>query len=206
MRHAWDGRLSLGLAVAVSAALTIGLPLASARLAWLGYVFTPLTMVLILAIALTTPPSQPARYRWGVVAGLVFSLGGDVLLMLPHDLFLAGLSSFLVAQVCYVTAFTSDSRFADPGPGALLRSPMADRDFRSFPASNPEPDMNTSTPSANPDVAAPRQSAAITIGGSLRRSSATPLRVGGPKREWLPGVLSNPRLARDPGHALARSG
>lgn len=104
--------LSLSLAVAVSASLTIGLPLAGSRVAWLGYVFTPLTMVLILGLALSAPPSRPPRYRWGIVAGLVFSLAGDVLLMLPRDLFLAGLSSFLAAQVCYVVAFTSGSRFA----------------------------------------------------------------------------------------------
>jgi len=114
-------RLGLSLAGAVSAALTIGLPLASPRLAWLGYVFTPLTMVLILGLALTAPASRPRRYRWCIVAGLIFSLAGDVLLMLPRDLFLAGLSSFLVAQVCYVAALTSDSRFAaKPLPFVLL--------------------------------------------------------------------------------------
>ena len=116
-----SGRLSLNLAIGVSAALTIGLPLAGSRLAWLGYVFTPLTMVLILGLAVTAPTSRPPRYRWGIVAGLGSSLAGDVLLMLPRDLFLAGLSSFLVAQVCYVVAFTSDSRFAArPLPFLLL--------------------------------------------------------------------------------------
>ena len=84
-----SGRLSLNLAIGVSAALTIGLPLAGSRLAWLGYVFTPLTMVLILGLAVTAPTSRPPRYRWGIVAGLGSSLAGDVLLMLPRDLFLA---------------------------------------------------------------------------------------------------------------------
>jgi hypothetical protein len=44
----------------------------------------------------------------------------------------------------------------------------------------------------NPGVAAARQSATITIGGSLRRSAETPLRFRGSKREWLPGLLSLP--------------
>jgi hypothetical protein len=42
----------------------------------------------------------------------------------------------------------------------------------------------------NPVVAAARQSAAIMIGGSWRRSSETPLRFRGSKRQWLPGLLS----------------
>lgn len=44
------------------------------------------------------------------MAGLAFSLGGDILLMLPRDYFLPGLGSFLLAQVCYLFAFTADHR------------------------------------------------------------------------------------------------
>jgi uncharacterized membrane protein YhhN len=106
------GRFGLSLAVGVSATLAIALPQSGPRLSWLGYVFKPLTLVLILGLALTAPPSRPPRYRWGIVAGLVFSLAGDVLLMLPSNRFLAGLLSFLAAHVCYLAALTSDSRLA----------------------------------------------------------------------------------------------
>jgi uncharacterized membrane protein YhhN len=41
---------------------------------------------------------------WFVVA-LVFSLAGDVFLMLPGDLFVAGLAAFLVGHLAYVGGF-----------------------------------------------------------------------------------------------------
>ena len=39
------------------------------------------------------------------VAALVLCLAGDVFLMLPQDLFVAGLASFLMTHVAYVVAF-----------------------------------------------------------------------------------------------------
>jgi len=66
------------------------------------YLFKPLTTGLILAFASLS--GDPA-YRWLVCAGLVFSLFGDVFLMLPRDRFVAGLVSFLVAHLLYVAAF-----------------------------------------------------------------------------------------------------
>ena len=39
--------------------------------------------------------------------GLVFSMVGDICLMLPQDLFIAGLGSFLIAHVFYVVALLS---------------------------------------------------------------------------------------------------
>jgi uncharacterized membrane protein YhhN len=43
--------------------------------------------------------------------GLLFSLAGDVFLMLPSDQFAAGLVSFLVAHLFYTAAFTSGTGF-----------------------------------------------------------------------------------------------
>src|SRR5690606_4544433 len=43
--------------------------------------------------------------RWVMVVGLVLSLAGDVLLLLPERWFLAGLAAFLLAHVAYVIAF-----------------------------------------------------------------------------------------------------
>jgi len=69
------------------------------------YVFKPLTMVFIIAIALLSPSST---YKHLILAGLLFSLAGDIFLMLPSDRFLHGLISFLVAHLFYIAAFTLD--------------------------------------------------------------------------------------------------
>jgi uncharacterized membrane protein YhhN len=53
-------------------------------------------------VAVALDPEIHGRRVWFVVA-LVLSLAGDVFLMLPRDLFLAGLASFLLAHVAYVT-------------------------------------------------------------------------------------------------------
>ena len=77
----------------------------------LVYAAKPLATLLILALAALAPPgADPWVARW-IVAGLVFSLAGDVLLMLPSDRFAAGLASFLVAHLCYIAAFTHEAGF-----------------------------------------------------------------------------------------------
>ena len=86
---------------------------------WLVYVFKPLTTSLILLIALAAPAPISPVYQGLIVAGLAFSLAGDVFLMLPEDRFLAGLASFLVAHICYVAAFTSRTGFQATWGGAL---------------------------------------------------------------------------------------
>lgn len=75
------------------------------------YVFKPLTTGLIILLALLgeSPPTE--FYKWAIVAGLVFSLAGDVFLMLPGDKFLAGLVSFLMAHLWYIAAFSNPAGF-----------------------------------------------------------------------------------------------
>jgi len=89
-------------AVACSA---VGAIVATAR-GWRGgvYVLKPLTTLLILALAWHLPANL-RLYGPLVMAGLAFSLAGDVFLMLPRDRFVAGLVSFLVAHLLYVSAF-----------------------------------------------------------------------------------------------------
>lgn len=72
---------------------------------WLIYGAKPATTSILLLIALsaTTPVSQ--FYQMAVSAGLLFSLAGDIFLMLPRDRFIAGLVSFLLAHLCYIAAF-----------------------------------------------------------------------------------------------------
>jgi uncharacterized membrane protein YhhN len=67
------------------------------------YVLKPLTMVVLILATLELDPSSDAA-RGALVVGLVLSLVGDVLLMLPVDLFVAGLAAFLAAHVAYVVA------------------------------------------------------------------------------------------------------
>ena len=70
----------------------------------LEYVCKPAVLVALTAAALALDPDDPTVRAWFVVA-LVFSLAGDVFLMLPGDLFVAGLASFLVGHLAYVGGF-----------------------------------------------------------------------------------------------------
>ena len=71
------------------------------RLDRLEYIAKPATMVVLIGVAFTLSPHIDAR-RWAFVAALLFSLAGDVFLMLPRDYFVQGLGSFLVAHVAYI--------------------------------------------------------------------------------------------------------
>ena len=72
------------------------------------YLFKPLTVLLIILIALQTKNPTPQVYRIAIIAGLLFSLAGDIFLMLPSDRFVLGLVSFLIAHLVYIAAFTID--------------------------------------------------------------------------------------------------
>lgn len=82
----------------VSAPWALGLP-------WLNFVFKPLTTLLIITHAWPRGHDLPLARRW-VLAGLFFSLAGDVFLMWPKEGFLPGLVSFLLAHLAYLWAFT----------------------------------------------------------------------------------------------------
>ena len=75
------------------------------------YLFKPLTMLLIILIALLAnePPSR--RYKAAIIVGLLFSLAGDILLIQVLDTFILGLLSFLAAQVIYTYAFRAGRPF-----------------------------------------------------------------------------------------------
>jgi uncharacterized membrane protein YhhN len=74
---------------------------------WLFYITKPLTTLLIILLPVVSI-KQPSLYAFLIIAGLGFSLVGDIFLMLPSDRFLAGLISFLFAHVFYSSAFISD--------------------------------------------------------------------------------------------------
>jgi uncharacterized membrane protein YhhN len=80
----------------------------------LVYVFKPLSTVLLLLLVAVGPSFFSSRYAAAILAGLFFSLLGDVFLMLPSDPFRSGLFSFLLAHACYLVAFLGDSPLARP--------------------------------------------------------------------------------------------
>jgi len=109
-----------GVAFAVAAVFAVLDWVACARRetspAWqrVEYVCKPATLAALVVAALLLDPAAGAgaRRAW-FVAALVFSLVGDVLLMLPREQFVGGLAAFLVAHLCYVAGFWTD------GPSAL---------------------------------------------------------------------------------------
>ncbi len=73
-----------------------------------GYmVFKPLTMLIAIAFVATRSRTAGATGRFDILlmVALVFSLIGDVFLMLPGNYFIPGLASFLVAHIFYIALF-----------------------------------------------------------------------------------------------------
>lgn len=68
----------------------------------------PGVIVLLMAVTVALDPESHVMRTW-FLAALLFSLAGDVFLMLDgrhgHDLFVAGLASFLIAHVAYIGGF-----------------------------------------------------------------------------------------------------
>jgi uncharacterized membrane protein YhhN len=81
------------------------------------YVLKPLVMVVLIGAVIAFRSGTPAATFAFTVAALAFSLAGDVFLMVPRDLFVAGLASFLLAHLAYVAAF---NRTAPPLDAALV--------------------------------------------------------------------------------------
>jgi uncharacterized membrane protein YhhN len=69
------------------------------------YLFKPLAILFVILIALQPKHSTSDFYRYAIIVGLLFSLAGDIILMLPSDRFVPGLVSFLFAHVFYIVAF-----------------------------------------------------------------------------------------------------
>ena len=75
------------------------------------YIFKPLTTLLIILIAIL---SEPSDYKTAIVCGFIFSLFGDIFLMLEENKFIFGLVSFLIAHVIYIYAFINQANFILP--------------------------------------------------------------------------------------------
>ncbi len=72
-----------------------------------AYVFKPLTMVLLLLIAVLAARDSISVYGVAITAGIVFSLVGDVAMMLPKKQIVVGMGAFLMAHVAYIVSFSS---------------------------------------------------------------------------------------------------
>ncbi len=94
---------SVLLVVAVLAALVDWIAVAQANKP-LEYVCKPLTTAALVGVAATLDPTSSDQ-RVAFVIALVFSLAGDVALMLPSDRFVVGLGSFLIAHLAYIAGF-----------------------------------------------------------------------------------------------------
>ena len=70
----------------------------------LEYVAKPAVLVALTLAAVSLPAAHTdlVDRKWWFVAALVASLVGDVLLMLPRNLFVPGLASFLVGHVLFI--------------------------------------------------------------------------------------------------------
>src|SRR5437764_12748448 len=111
--HVTLGFVLVGVAVAVGALDWVAV---ARRNRPAEYVFKPLTMVVLIAAAVALQKGNPTYVCGVTLAALVLSLAGDVFLMLPQDLFVAGLGSFLLAHAAYVAAFNPTA----PPLGATL--------------------------------------------------------------------------------------
>ena len=92
------------------------------------YVAKPAALAALLIYAAT----GPAPSGW-LIAALFFSLLGDVALMLPGNLFVAGLGAFLLAHVAYIVDFEAPvaARAVWLAIALALASPLALRIIRS---------------------------------------------------------------------------
>ena len=104
--------------VIVALLLLIGLLIFVKKESIKGILLTkPSLSALFVIVALTGPSANPT-YSNFVLAGLLFCVAGDVLLIFPaKKLFLAGLVSFLTGHVLYSIAF-----FTMASPGTLTWS------------------------------------------------------------------------------------
>lgn len=92
------------------------------------YVAKPAALVALVVYAALGPAASP----W-LLAALVFSLLGDMALMLPADLFVAGLGAFLLAHIAYIIDFDAAlvARLIWLAGTLALLSPLAFRLVRS---------------------------------------------------------------------------
>lgn len=66
------------------------------------YIFKPATLAVLIVAAFFLPDSVDTSVKVWMIAGLIFSLLGDIFLMLDEKYFVAGLASFFGGHIAYV--------------------------------------------------------------------------------------------------------
>jgi uncharacterized membrane protein YhhN len=101
----------------IFAVLTISFEYLDRRFLWF---FKPLTMVFIIAIVWLSG-ARKDFYCKAILAGLAFSLVGDIFLINPQAYFVHGLTTFLAAHLFYIAAFAraGAAKFNPPALGAF---------------------------------------------------------------------------------------
>jgi uncharacterized membrane protein YhhN len=84
------------------------------------YILKPLTTFLIFAMIAVSPPWSVNKYQGLIAVGLLFSLAGDVFLMLPPRYFEGGILCFSATHILYFLAFVSVSGIAFVQPATPL--------------------------------------------------------------------------------------
>lgn len=88
----------------------------------LEHIAKPAALAALVVAAVVIDPSAAATdRRWWFVVALVFTLVGDVALMLDSDRFVVGLGAFLVAHLAYIGGFWVDP----PAAGAVAIAVVA---------------------------------------------------------------------------------
>lgn len=82
------------------------------------YTLKPLTMLFII-LSLLAFGSFNEWYHYLILIGLLFSLLGDIFLMLKNKKFIAGLISFLIGHCFYIGAFSTQLEY-EPSLSAYL--------------------------------------------------------------------------------------
>jgi uncharacterized membrane protein YhhN len=98
------GWFFLGLAAAAAIGDWVAVARKDTRL---EYVCKPLTMVFLVWVAAAVDVDASSVRKW-FIAALMLSLLGDVFLMLPRDVFIPGLVSFLLAHVAFIVGLWTD--------------------------------------------------------------------------------------------------
>lgn len=88
--------------------------------AWQSWLFKPVTLLLLLLLALQAPLPGPTGYL--ISAGLLASLMGDALTLLPRQRLLYAFGAYFLSHLLYSLYFTSHTSFDlyPPLPLALL--------------------------------------------------------------------------------------
>jgi uncharacterized membrane protein YhhN len=123
--------------LAIAAGFAVGNWIAVARGSERGvYVCKPATLIALIAVALAVDPTYSDVRTWFVVA-LVFSLLGDIFLMLPQDRFVFGLASFLIGHIAYTVGLNlhTDGLWLYAVPVVLIAAILAVRLVRGIKAS-----------------------------------------------------------------------